>query len=314
MKERSTHNQVQDATARLEKLFCGPLSGYEYQIGSCQRAMHNRAVFTGKMGSTPVIFKQLIGDRSTERCAKIWDLQTEKFAALPSSFSIAQPLACHPEHGLLVIKFISGATFNEHLRTAKPEDVAALCEKAGRWLREYTASSTKQDKLFPHKLLDRTQSVLSRMNPPEADTAQECVDILRSMAPKVRQLKSLVGRIHGDFAPMNLMLSDTGQTIGIDVESNFTLPALADVAKFLVLANHYRPLTSDQYFGLSKNLVDHFAQGWGGLSADDTTTLLPFFLGRALVDHLSAEGQSPKQLADRHDALLRFLEAIKNAP
>lgn len=308
MKVRNSSAQIEAAHRKLSAVIASGSLSSRAKVIACKRAMDDRAVLTGILDGSDVYFKLY---SSTEKCEKVWGLQCRKYAELPSKFSIAAPLVCDAKNGLLITKKVNGQPYNIALRGAGLEATVQLYQKAGKWLHTFV-DYQENGRCFPFKMLERTEQVLPRFPKEDRKVVQTAVDHLKTYASEIRQADVKVGSVHGDFAPMNLMLDLDGNPVGIDIESTYQMPVLTDVAKFLVVANHFHPPARQQFYGLSQTAFDAFSKGWGGFSKFERETLLPFFLGRALIDHFSALGQSLVQRHERRTALLRYLKAAKD--
>lgn len=136
-------------------------------------------------------------------------------------------------HGIMLTRRFEGIDLAHYLRTAERRDACASCHAAGAWLRRLheaggrfgnctVGTGEKLDDLF------KTYGPVL----PNSQVVSAAQRLLGDEAEPTEQVMDDAVRIHGDFKPQNLLISQT-QMVGLDIHWQSTGQRVYDLAPFL---------------------------------------------------------------------------------
>lgn len=197
-------------------------------------------------------------------------------------YQVNRCIAAYPERGLIALSFVDGTRVHDLLKTAGPQDRAALIEGSGRWLDHLCGHNRSTSGFAPARWLAKRRA--ADLSGVDAADRAELARLLDWMADAVPALKGFGLRkapTHGDFVSINLMKAGP-VFFGVEIQGLPTLPVARDVARFLVWVQLKTPLygaylshgiaVADLYACLRSNVLDE----------EETRRVLPFFLAEQL--------------------------------
>jgi hypothetical protein len=149
-------------------------------------------------------------------------------------FGSACPYALFEDLGVVVAEWVNGPTLSRVITASTPMNARLAARKAGAWLaRLHLSTEPFYRPLHVQEMLGQLDVAMTgRPRPPSASIAGRALDALHQTAHSVTGAPVLWTRVHGDFKPDNMLLSDNKVT-GIDIDLRWPGPGLLDAAQFL---------------------------------------------------------------------------------
>lgn len=157
-------------------------------------------------------------------------------------FTVPQPFGWVPQHRAVIMEWVEGLNFNDILKRERwsARRRHEHIRKAAGWLRWFhgqsemeTASLAKRIKLKGIvTTLDNHAEVPQAMKAHDP-TLREFLEVARNAAKYVRATEMDFVDLHGDFKLTNLLISSSGQVVGIDFKGEGRGAISHDICRFL---------------------------------------------------------------------------------
>jgi aminoglycoside phosphotransferase (APT) family kinase protein len=141
------------------------------------------------------------------------------------------------ERGFLVTEWIEGPAVSHLLRglTTRPRSLVRVLEQAGAWLRGFHRQPTETHTFInADRLIDQTRAAITELTGWRAAPAvyRKHLALLERVSPIVEEIPVKVGKLHGDYKPANVIISN-GEAIAIDISASFAGDVVNDLVQFL---------------------------------------------------------------------------------
>lgn len=135
-------------------------------------------------------------------------------------------------HGILVTRFFPGGDLLHRAHRMRPDVLQSAFHRAGLWLRKlHGVGARRPGSLDTDGKLDELRQTYSTVLRREAGTRAAC-ELLAATAGELEGRRHELVRLHGDFKPANVLLSER-ECVGLDIHwSSMGAPAY-DIAPFL---------------------------------------------------------------------------------
>jgi hypothetical protein len=157
---------------------------------------------------------------------------------------VPRPFGILADGHLLVMEWVDGRSLAAVLCRERPAviGVEALANRAGRWLRRlHTVDAAPPAPLPIDSLMREIDATAAEAGVAERPAVRRGRDDLVESLPRIERTPVPMARVHGDFKPENVLLSEA-RTVGLDFSLRFVGPGVRDLANFaahlLLLAYH----------------------------------------------------------------------------
>ena len=154
-------------------------------------------------------------------------------------FASTEPSALFEDLGVVVAEWVHGPTLSRVITAAPAMDARLAARKAGAWLaRLHRSAEPSLQPLDTREMLaqlDRAIAAQQRSHSEQSHlggTLGRALDALHQTASGVSETPIVWTRVHGDFKPDNMLVSE-GKLTGIDIDLRYPGPGLLDAAQFL---------------------------------------------------------------------------------
>ena len=173
---------------------------------------------------------------------------TDHFASAAPRLRVPRPVAYLPADGALAMEYVNGTSLDDLVRPRSilsPQRLLNAVALSGSFLRHLHALEARRSTVFnlraaADELLELAET---RLAPAGLAVPAVVLDELRSVADT--DVAVGVVRLHGDFAPVNMLLGRSDSVVGIDASLTDVGPAEDDLARFLMM------LVTDRLFLLA---------------------------------------------------------------
>jgi hypothetical protein len=199
-------------------------------------------VFQGKGPAypTPVAIKLCLDPASGQASGELAGAYFRALSCVHKSmhghpmFGSARPYALFEDLGVVIAEWVNGPTLSRVITASAPMNARLAARKAGAWLaRLHLSTEPFYRPLHVQEMLRQLDVAMTgHRPPPSASIVGGALDALHQTAHSVTGAPVLWTRVHGDFKPDNMLLSDN-KLIGIDIDLRWPGPGLLDAAQFL---------------------------------------------------------------------------------
>jgi len=257
---------------------------------------------------------------------------TAHFGSVAPRLRVPRPAAYLPTAGALVMEYVNGTSLDDFLRPRsilRPQAVLDGVALSGSFLRHLHALEARPSTVISTRALadEVLELAEARLAPAGLALPAVVLDELRSVADT--DVGVSVVRLHGDFAPVNMLLDDANSVTGIDASLADVGPPEDDLARFLMM------LVTDRLFlvsadstrarGFRTSVQGILLEAYGGDATTSALLELRFIRQlclRWLQRHNARTARNPslsglrRRVVDRFFALLlaERAEALATAP
>lgn len=275
-------------------------------VESCRKLKPDSAVFIGRLGDRPVVIKQFLADGAARVAAMKAELDHVTGLMEGTRHGINPCLTTLPEAGAIVLGHAGDLRLSDAIRSA-PAARPALMTQAGDWLATYVGPRRRVEAFRPKRWLARLDEAAPRQRLPGQDPLiSHATRALRQMGRGLAGAPFTRAAVHGDYVAINAHLHEA-RIIGVDVQGEAWLPLARDIARFLVWQQITDPAPGPLCHGIAAADFRAFLSA-PLLTEEETTTILPFFIGLGLVQRLAEQAEAPASVRNGVAALQSWLE------
>lgn len=301
-----------DAAETLQEIQSRRNAIARFQVENVVKIGAAATVFEGHYDDAPAVLKLFHGEDRTERAREQKRELTRLSAFMDRGlFRVAPLLAAWPGEGITVTARIAGTPMDAMLPACGPEERDALIGGAGRWLAHLVASATRPSEFGGNYWVRVRSAALERVqdDSPDGEMARALAERIVARLPTVAGHVITQARCHGDFAPANLIVTDSA-LYGIDIQNVHWLPLAKDVARFLVYLQTVHPRPEGPcLFGISQADLDVLTAPLTMLTQFERTRFLPFFIGVELADKFVTIDRNSDKAENLRRAIRGFLDS-----
>jgi aminoglycoside phosphotransferase (APT) family kinase protein len=170
------------------------------------------------------------------------------FASVAPRLRVPRPVAYLPAAGGLAMEHVNGTSLDDLVRPRsimRPQELLAGVALSGSFLRHLHALEARRSSVLNTRALadELVELAETRLAPAGLALPVALLDELRAV-PDTNVPVGVV-RLHGDFAPVNMLLGRADSVVGIDASLTDLGPAEDDLARFLMM------LVTDRLFLLA---------------------------------------------------------------
>jgi aminoglycoside phosphotransferase (APT) family kinase protein len=168
---------------------------------------------------------------------------TAHFASVAPRLTVSRPVAYLPAVGGLATEYVRGTSVDELVRPGNILRLQALLDSvasSGRFLRHlHSLEAPRGTILNTRALADEVLELAdARLAPAGLVLPAPALDALRDVPDVDASVGAVV--LHGDFAPVNMLVDGAGSVTGLDVSMTEIGPAEDDLARFLMMLVTHR--------------------------------------------------------------------------
>lgn len=156
-------------------------------------------------------------------------------------FNVPQPIAYHSDHGTVIMEWVETPPLRNmiwQLLIARKSTVT----RAGAWLNWFHNRNDIKTAPYHDTALPKINALMADENFTPPKDFMACYETFKTHAKTNHGKAVLHGIIHGDFTPYNILIGTQNRMIGIDFTAQNTAPLYADIARFYMYLNSYRPI------------------------------------------------------------------------
>lgn len=268
----------------------------------------------GTLNGDKVVFQLFLGAEAAAR-AEAQKAELDQMAAHleDGPHQVPHCRMVLPEHGLTVLEFIGGKSLAERLPEANDQKRRQMLSQAGMWLKRYAMARRRKAHFGAPFWVETRGKRLAKINDSNPQ-ALALLDTLRRRAETLRGAMVWQAAGHGQFTPANLKIHK-GTFYGINILGENWSALARELAGFLVDVQITCPNSSDpaMRYGIAEaDLLALLKRNV--LDADETHSILPFFIGVDILDRLITEARSPQLDDVQHARLASLAKAFIESP
>jgi aminoglycoside phosphotransferase (APT) family kinase protein len=173
---------------------------------------------------------------------------TAHFASVAPRLRVPRPVAHLPAAGGLAMEYVNGTSLDDLVRARsilRPQALLDGVALSGSFLRHLHSLDARDSTVLSMRVVadEVRELVETRLAPAGLAVPAVVLDELRSLP--ATDVDAGVVRLHGDFAPVNMLLDGADSVTGIDASLTDVGPAEEDLARFLMM------LVTDRLFLLA---------------------------------------------------------------
>lgn len=177
-----------------------------------------------------------------------------------AGFNVPEPFAYYADHGAVVMEWINAPKRrNIVLNLAVIFTRKKTIRRAGEWLRWFHDKQPSAAAPYQDTALTKIESITSHADFIAPPKFTDCLSALKIQINAHQGEDIMTGMVHGDFTPYNILHDAKDRIIGIDFTAQNTAPLYADIARFFMYLNSYRPV-----YISAKSDYEALMLGYGG--------------------------------------------------